>query len=429
MTLLATVVVLTLLISATCSLLEATLYSTRVASLEAAVAQGRHARGAAHFLGMKRRISQPTSAILILNTVANTGGAAMIGMLGARHLGPSSVPLLSVLLTLAILLVAEILPKTVGATHWRGLWPVLVWPLAFLQRALAPLIWVTEHFASMVTRGGRSPVTTEEEILAMIQMGAKGGEVTATELELLTAVFQFDQLAVQQIMTPRHETVVLDVNWSFERSLEVARQTRHTRYPLCAGSLDESIGLIHVKDLLGLSPDSDVQLSTLARPLERVPGSMLVSRLMRHLQRSRQHFVLVVDEFGTVVGSVSLENILEQIVGAVQDEFDTEVPDLELIEPGVYEAHGRTTLGWVGQQLDLRLEEPAVFTLSGLIVLRLGRLPRAGDQVELGGLRAEVLEVRRHRATRVRLVVHDREDEVAESGSESGGEGAAPDPD
>ena len=411
MNLLVIVVAATLLTSAFCSLFEATLYSTRSASLEAAKAQGRHARKAEAFLALKRQIAEPTAAILILNTIANTAGATVAGMLAAQHLGTGAVPLFSVFLTLSILMLSEILPKTYGAIHWRGLWPVLVWPMVGIRKALAPAIWVTEKFSSLVTRGAAAPVTTEGEILAMIQLGAQEGQLTPTELELLTAVFRFDETTAREIMIPRHEVVALEVGWSVEEYLRVDREHRHTRFPLCPGSLDDAVGVIHVKDLLGLDPGAAADLESRARPLERIPDVLPIRQILKTMQSSRSHLALVVDELGSVVGAITLENVLEQIVGAVQDEFDAEAAPLAESAPGTWIAAGQLPLTRLNQELELRLARPGVATLSGFLTAELGRLPRVGDRVRLGEVDAEVLEIRNHRATQIRLTALVDEEE------------------
>ena len=164
MTVLLVVVGVTLLVSAFCSLLEATLYSTRMATLEAAAKTQERRAAAERFLQMKRDISVPTSAILILNTIANTAGAALAGMFAARVIGSAWVLVFSIVLTLAILFFSEILPKTYGAVHWRGLWAAIVWPLAVIERGLFPLIRVTRKFSQLFTPKHIPQPVTEESL-------------------------------------------------------------------------------------------------------------------------------------------------------------------------------------------------------------------------------------------------------------------------
>ncbi len=402
MTTLLVVAGLTVLISSMCSLFEATLYSTRTGSLEAERAEGKHARLAERFIAMKANIARPTSAILILNTVANTAGATICGMYAAQVLGSVWVPAFSVGLTVAILFVGEILPKTYGATHWRDMWHLIVWPLTLMQRGLSPLIRVTQAFSGFFTGGLGVPAVTEDEIRADIHLGRKAGELSASELQLLNAVFHFDDMLARQVMVARRDVVFFDVHWSLEKCLEVAKETRHTRFPLCNGSLDEVVGLVHVKDLLGLTDDEGI-LRSVARPIRHIPETLPISRLLREMQSTHQQMALVDDEFGSVVGVITMENVVEQIVGDVQDEFDSEPPEIVPEGADTFKVSGQLPIERVNRELGLDLYAPDVDTLSGLLVSRLNRLLKVGDRVRLRNATAEVVEEQGGRATQVRM--------------------------
>lgn len=405
---------LTVLISAICSLLEATLYSTRMSALEAEKADGERADKAERFIAMKADIAKPTSAILVLNTVANTAGATICGMLAARLLGAKWVPAFSIGLVLAILFIGEILPKTYGATRWKAIWHRIVWPLVVLQKALSPVVKITQKFSDLFSGARGTPTITEDEIQASIELGGQSGELTPSELQLLSAVFRFDDMLTRQVMVPRRDVVFLDVQKPASECFELARTSRHTRFPLCEGSLDEVVGLVHIKDLLGLAADEGLDLRSVSRELCHVPETMPISQLMREMQNTHQHMALVDDEYGSIVGIVTMENVVEQIVGAVQDEFDSEAPEVEQESPGVYLVNGSVSLERLNRELRLSLESTDVDTLSGLLVSRIGRLLEAGDTVELEGASAEILEEQGGHAVRVKLTVQSG-DEGADS--------------
>ncbi len=411
MLLLVVAATMTVLISSTCSLFESILFSTRVGALEAERAGGRHSRLAARFMDMKSNIAEPTSAILVLNTVANTAGATFCGMYATQVLGSAMVPAVSVVLTLAILFVGEILPKTYGATYWSSLWRFIVWPLTVMQRGLRPVIRVTQAFADFFTGSRSDPSITEDEIQASIRLGRKAGELSRTEQQLLSAVFRFDDLAVRQIMVPRRDVAFLDASWSLAKCIAYARRTRHTRFPLIQGSRDKVAGIIHLKDLLGLTGDGDFELRSIARPPVHVPETLPISRLLREMQRNRQHMTLVDDEYGTVVGIVTMENVLEQLVGAVQDEFDSEAPDITQEDPATFKVRGKVLIDQVNRECGLDLYAADVDTLSGLLVSHLGRLAQAGDRVRLRGATAEVVEAKDGRADLVRIRLSTDDDE------------------
>lgn len=412
---------LTVLISSACSFFEAVLYSVRMGALEAEKVQGKHAGLAGRMIRMKSNIAEPTSAILVLNTVANTAGATLCGMYATQVLGTGMVPVVSVALTLAILFLGEILPKTYGATHWQQLWHLIVWPTAALARALGPVINITQAFAWLFTGGRGVASITEEEIRASIRLSRDAGELSSDEQRLLQAVFRFDDMLVRQVMVPRTDIVILDVSWSLERCRDVVGRTGHARFPLCRGSLDDVLGLIHVKDLVVQADGADFDLGSLARPLRHVPETLPLSQLLRDMQQAHQQMVLVNDEYGSVVGIATMENLLEQIVGAVQDEFDSEAPEIVAQGPETFLVKGQLPLERINRECNLDLYSPDVETLSGLIASRVGRLLAIGDIVHLSGATAEVVEAERGRANWVRLRTDISARQASEPDSDEGG--------
>lgn len=403
MTVLIVVVAVTVLVSAMCSLFEATLYSTRIGVLEAEAAGGRHAGSAKRMLEMKRRIAQPTAAILILNTVANTAGAAVAGMVAATVLGPSNVPLFSLVLTFLILFFSEILPKTYGATSWRSAWPWIVYPLHIMRKGLSPAVTVTQKLADFLTKDSVGHAITEDEVRAIINLGGRQGELSGMEMQLLNAVFHFDDTTTRQIMLPRRDVVYFDADWTLEQCLEVADRTRHTRYPLCEGSLDSVIGLVHLKDLLGRAASEQIDLRALARPFRTVPDTLPIGKLLRQMQTTRMHMAGVVDEYGSLVGVITLENVIEQLIGTVRDEFDQDEPDIIPEEEGSYKVRGALPLDRLNRELGLDFTSEEIDSISGLATERIGRLLHAGDKTTVGGAELEVLEAQGGRAVWVRI--------------------------
>lgn len=425
MTALAIIVTVTFLVSAMCSLFEATLYSTRMAVLESAAAKGRHMKVARRMLALKKNIAAPTAAILILNTIANTAGAALTGMVASQIWGSVGMVAVSVGLTLGILFLAEILPKTFGAVHWRTIWPYVVDPLVWMRRLLYPMIRITTRFSDFFTGATTVPLVTEDEIQATIHMGRQEGEVTQEEQQLISAVFRFDDMVVRQIMVPRREVVILKKEWPIEEWMKIIREHGHTRYPVCVDSLDDAIGLLHIKDLALQDPSEIVEVEALLRPLPTIPTTMRIGKLLRQMQRTRKHMAIAVDERGTALGVVTMENILEQIIGAVHDEFDTEtLPDIMPEGKGDFIVQGHVTIDQLNDTLHLDLYAPDVDTISGLLVSKAGRMLKPGDEIELDGLSARVLEIRSDHATRVRIrtihTAHPNSLDKAEKESSSG---------
>lgn len=199
------------------------------------------------------------------------------------------MPIFSAILTLAILMFSEIVPKTFGAVHWRALWPHVAWPLIAIQRLLRPLVWLTRKFSNLLVSDQTESRTTEDEVLAMIRQAASSGEVSPLELKLLTAVFSFDKVTCREVMVPRNEVAFFKKGWLLKDSLSYACKTLHTRYPVCVNTFDAPIGIVHLKDLLSLDESSAVE--TVARTARSVPETMPIPRLLREIgwtDRSRK---------------------------------------------------------------------------------------------------------------------------------------------
>jgi CBS domain containing-hemolysin-like protein len=268
---------------------------------------------------------------------------------------------------------------------------------------LAALNWTTSILLRMVgvSSTGHDVPHSEDEILALVSQAHVHGELTPDEHKLISAVFQFDDLICRRVMVPRSEVVSLDVSMPLEQCEQIVRDTRHSRFPVCNGSLDDVVGVLHTKDLIGAKPE-DFDIAALSRTPHHVPETIPVSRLLQHFQQTHQLMALVDDEHGTVIGVVTLENVLEPIVGAVRDEFDNEHHPIVKDGKG-FLVLGGTPLHMVNDQIGTALDARDVDTVSGLLTEVAGRTLEVGDQVQLDGVQAEVLEVDGTRAVRVRM--------------------------
>jgi CBS domain containing-hemolysin-like protein len=248
---------------------------------------------------------------------------------------------------------------------------------------------------------------SEDEIRSLVAQAHAHGELTRSEHRLINAVFEFDDLICRRVMVPRAEVVFFTIGQPTAECLQVIRRRKHTRYPVCETSLDDTVGILHAKDLIGVDEEDEVDLRALARPAHRVPETMLVSRLLRHFQSSHQLMALVDDEYGTVVGVVTLENVLEQIVGSVEDEFDREESPIKEEGPGRFLVRGNAPLPMLGERLQLPLEAEEVDSISGFLTAQAGRPLQVGDRLDVTGAVAEVLEMDGTRATRIRVTLTD----------------------
>ncbi len=292
--------------------------------------------------------------------------------------------------------------------------PILLWcaaPLKFFYIILYPFLILLNVTTSFLLRlvgisgASEHDPSTEAEIRALLREAHIHGNLSLNEHSLINNVFEFDDLIVRRVMVPRGEVAFFDVTQPLTEIVDQVRRSKHTRYPVCDGSLDHVLGVAHIKDLLGVAPDSeDFDIRSLMRPPKKVPETMPISRVLRHFQATHQLLAFVIDEHGTITGIVTLENVLERIVGPVEDEFDTEQPNVVPTGPNEYVVNGSTGLAEARDEIGIPLQESdEADTVSGLLMDLHQKILTQGDVIELDGATAEVLEVKRDRATRVRF--------------------------
>ena len=333
MAILIAVVFLTIFISAHCSLFEATLYSTRMATLEAEKVTGNRPDRAERFLHLKRNIAVPIASILILNTVSNTGGATLAGMYANEVLGSAAMPIFSVAFTLVILFAAEIMPKTLGAVYWRRCWPFIIWPLRIMNFALYPAVLLTQKFANLLTRGRSVPQVTEDEILALVRMGASEGEITQRESRLVHNIIDLENIRIREIMTPRTVVFSLDAEMSVADAVSAVDRKGFTRIPIYEEERENIIGYIITHDLFSAKTLSkpDTPIRSIAKPITFVPDTTNALALLTGSLGQRKHIFVAIDEYGGVAGLITLEDLIETLLGhEIVDETDKAV-DLQEI--------------------------------------------------------------------------------------------------
>ncbi|MCB2227295.1 MAG: hemolysin family protein [Desulfarculaceae bacterium] len=326
MTTLIIAVTASILISALCSLLESVLYSTRLITLEAAAAQGN--RLARAMRAFKSQVDRPLAAILILNTAANTAGAALAGWAAGQVWGAGSLWAFSAFFTLAILLFSEIIPKTVGAVFWRVLWGPSIYPLKIMVLVLRPFIWLTQAVTGLITaRRKKGSSISEDEIVAAARLGASGGEISRMEAELINNIIQLEEITAEDIMTPRTVMMSLDGALTVDEVELQARHWPHTRLPVWRDNPDQVVGYVLQDSIFrSESRDQDRALFELAKPVRFVPPGINALKLLASFLGSKEHLVIVVDEYGGVMGLVTLEDVIESLVGSeIVDETDEEV--------------------------------------------------------------------------------------------------------
>ncbi len=333
-----------------------------------------------------------------------------------------SVALTAAFLTITILhiVLGELAPKSIAIRkpEKTSLWVSM--PLFGFYKLTYPAIWLLNHAANAILKViGIEPVSEaelgpEEEELRLLLSSRHGTQLSEEKRELLDNIFELSHRMARQIMEPRADVVYLDTTQPLEKNLATARRSGHTRFPLCEGSLDKVVGLIHIKDLFRNARPLE-SLEQVAREMAFVPETLALDRLLNRMLAEKVHMAAVLDEYGGVSGIVTLENVIEEIVGQIQDEFDVEKPELSPLGDGVYSVSGSMLVEEVEEALEVEFSDRDEDTIGGVVLSELGRRAAVGDEVELGPLLLEVQEVQRNRIKTLRVTVQEPEPAAAEA--------------
>lgn len=311
--------------------------------------------------------------------------------------------------------------------------PSTLWvsrPLAFFYTIFRPAIWFLNGVSNWLLRAlfrvdpcSDHELAHSEEELRVI-LAETGGEDNVTQLgkEILINALDMRKRVVRDITTPRGEVVFLNTEDSFDENLKRAVDSRHTRFPLCEGHLDNTIGLVHIKDMLKLVRDSKPELAAIRREIFPVPEMMPLEKLLTFFLGKHAHIALVVDEFGGTVGIVTLDNVLEELVGEIQDEFDAETSEFRRVNADEFTVQGSLGLYELHDLAGLELESADVSTIGGYVTHLLGHLPKQGEHVRIEDFEVTITQTDGRRVGQLQFKrVHPAAEEEAASGREESG--------
>jgi len=409
-------IVLLLLLSAFFVLTEFAIIRVRPTQLEALQGKDPRAASALEVLSnLSHHLSSVLAGITICAIAFGAVGEEVFAHFLKARMGwfpwPSlAAPLASfvalVFMTGIHVVLTEMVPRSFAIQN-AGLWALrTARPLLWWSRLARPMTSVLGSASRGVERllglppgseHSEDVLPNEDEFKRMLEKSQASGDLILSRKDLLENLFAFSKRTIKEIAVPRGNVVSFDLTRPWSENLELARSTPHTRIPLVEGNLDRIVGVIHLKELLWALHEAkgEVNLRALARPAFLVPEMRLIQDLLLDFQKQKQHLALVVNEHGGIDGLVTLEDVLEELVGEIQDEFDREVINLRQTRTGAWLAQGTVTLEQLEDHLHLRLEaEEGSVSLGGYFQEQLGRVLRTGDELRLEGWRIRVLEMR-----------------------------------
>lgn len=369
-------------------------------------------KAAAWVLKARRDQSKMLGAILIGNNVVNLSASSMLTVLVTDVFGSQAVGAATGVLTLLVLLFGEITPKTIATLEAEKNALRFARVICFLMTVLTPVIFVVNLLSGGVLRllgvdpNKPTDSLTEDELRTIVEVGHEKGVIESEEKEMINNVFDLGDSVARDIMVPRIDMTFVDVEASYEELMEIFRRDHYTRLPVYEDNTDNIIGIINMKDLILLEDRAAFSIRDYLRQPLFTFESKKLSELMIEMRKTSNNIVIVLDEYGATAGLITLEDILEEIVGDIRDEFDADEED-ELIElsEGEYLADGSMNLDDINDQLDLELTSEDFDSLGGFMIDRLEHLPAEGEEVDTDQVRLVVEKVNKNRIDKVHIYV------------------------
>ncbi|MHC4821788.1 MAG: hemolysin family protein [Planctomycetota bacterium] len=399
------------LLSALCSLSEAAFLSLPLVRARALAKIG--GRTAAVVLHIRENVGNAISAIVILNTIVNVVGAPLVAKYAtdyaveAGRQGDDLTTFAAIViasLTISVVLFGEIIPKTLGERFAATVTIFSAYPVRALMVLFGPILFLTEGLLDRLVPERKHAVTTEEEIAELANQAQREGAIRSSEAEVIQRVFRLNDFTAEDIMTPRIRCKMLPADASLKEVQEQLAQIGNARIPLFSGTRDNVTGVMRRSEaLLALADDRhEMQLSELQSKTKFVPGTMTVDRVLLELQRDRQTLGVVVGEYGETIGLVTVEDIMEELVGEILDEKDVDERTIKRLSREEILVHGQTEINRINQffNVDLSEERP---TVAGLLLEELERLPETGEEHTLHGCTFTIEEANDRAIVRVRM--------------------------
>ena len=363
---------------------------------------------AARVLNMAEQYDKLLSTILIGNNIVNIAAASIGTILFTRMLGAERGATVStIVLTIIVLIFGEVTPKSLAKEMPEKVATAVSPFLVLLMALMTPLTWLFTQWKKLLghfVHSGEADTITEGELMTMVSEAENDGELTDRESELIRSAIEFDDVEVEEILTPRVDVVAVEDNISLEELAQTFAESGYSRLPVYHGTIDNIIGVVHEKDFYIARLKKATKIDDLVVPTLYTTGSTQISQLLRTLREQHHHLAVVVDEYGGTEGIITLEDILEELVGEIWDEHDEVTEDFRKQSDGSWLVSGSASVDDLYEELDLPEEEDIDSnTVNGLVQEKTCHLPKVGDRFTLGEYDGVVTRTAKRRVTEVRL--------------------------
>jgi putative hemolysin len=342
-------------------------------------------------------LARPLAGLLRMEQIPNASGIAVF--------------LVTIMIGFVTLVFGEISPKSLGLQHAEAVSLRLAKPLMILSYISSPLVKLITWSSNALVRpfGGTAsfspPILTEEELKMLVEAGEEEGVLEEEEKEMIHSIFEFTDTVVRKVMVPRIDIKAVEVEASINELMDVIVKAGHSRVPIFEETIDSIVGIVHAKDLLRAEHEKGrtVTIRDLMRPPYVIPENKMVDELLAEFKKKKIQMAIVVDEYGGTAGLVTIEDLLEEIVGDIMDEYDVEEPMAEVVDENCMIVDSRMPIGELNEEMDLELPEEEFDTIGGLVFGLLGKQPEPGDRAEYDSTELVIEKIEGRRISKVRV--------------------------
>jgi len=369
-------------------------------------------RGASMIKRLREDPSKLLGTILVGNNLVNIGASSIGTLLAIEYFGDAGVVIATITMTVLLLIFGEVTPKSVAAQNAESISLIVARPVSLLTSLLSPVVFIFTYIAGLFTRllGGKNgatmPTITEDELRTMVNVSEQEGVIEDHERRMICNVFDFGDQLIKDIMIPRTDIVAINANATYEEIMKIINAEQFSRYPIYANRIDNIIGILNVKELVFYRDTKDIfDIKNQMKKPYYTFEYLKTSELFKEMKKRRMHMAIVLDEYGGTAGIVTIEDLIEEIVGDISDEYDIQTKDIETIREGLeYIVEGSIRIEQLNELIGTAIESEHFDTIGGFIIGILGRLPHQGESVEHGNTKFIIENIEKNRVKKVRVI-------------------------
>lgn len=368
-------------------------------------------RGASVIDRLRENPSKLLGTILVGNNLVNIGASSIATVLAIKYFGDTGVGIATGITTVLVLIFGEITPKSLAAQKSEKISLIVARPISILAYLLGPIVFVFTQIAGFFMRlmgcerSANLPSITEEELKSMVNLGEEEGVIEDHEKTMICNVFDFGDQLIKDVMIQRMDIVAININATYDDIVKIIKTEQYSRYPIYNKRIDNIVGILNVKELVYRDPEEVFDMKKFVKKPYYTFEFMNTSELFNEMKKHRTHMAIVLDEYGGTAGIVTMEDLVEEIVGDISDEYDMHTQEIETIREGEYIVDGSTRIEELNELIGTRIESEHYDSVGGFVIELIGRLPKQGESVEYMNTKFLIENMERNRIKKIRVLM------------------------